>query len=220
MDAGLRKALLELDCASLADADKSLRVVDSAIRPINPGRKLLGVARTVRCHEDFLTVIKALDESRPGEILVVDTQGGKRAVVGELFSLEAARRGLAGIIVDGAVRDMHTIRSLDMPVYARAFCPCSGTTRSLTETQCQIECGGVPVDPGDIVVGDEDGIVIATEEELHALVPTAMEIERTEAQVRDRMAAGTGLIDMLNYREHAAAVARGEDSKLQFKLNE
>ena len=47
-----------------------------------------------------------------------------------------------------------------------------------------------------------------------------MEIERTEAQVRDRMAAGTGLIDMLNYREHAAAVARGEDSKLQFKLNE
>ena len=62
--------------------------------------------------------------------------------------------------------------------------------------------------------------MIATEEELHALVPTAMEIERTEAQVRDRMAAGTGLIDMLNYHEHAAAVARGEDSKLQFKLDE
>ena len=93
MDAGLRKALLELDCASLADADKSLRVVDAAIRPLNPGRKLLGVARTLRCHEDFLTVIKALNESRPGEILVIDTQGGKRAVVGELFSLEAARLG-------------------------------------------------------------------------------------------------------------------------------
>lgn len=63
MDADLREALLELDCASLADADKGLRIVDSTIRPVNAGRKLVGVAHTVRCFDDFLMVIKALDDS-------------------------------------------------------------------------------------------------------------------------------------------------------------
>ena len=220
MDADLREALLELDCASLADADKGLRIVDSAIRPVNAGRKLVGVAHTVRCFDDFLTVIKALDDSVAGEVLVIDTGASRRAVVGELFSLEAARRGLAGIVVDGAVRDIRTVRELDMPVYASAFCPCSGTTAALTDTQCAIECGGVTVNPGDIVVGDDDGIVIATADELIELVPIAKEIEHKELLLRERMAAGHPLVDMLNYREHAAAVARGETSQLKFKLGE
>ena len=220
MDADLREALFELDCASLADADKGLRVVDSLIRPINPGRKLVGVAHTVRCHEDFLTVVKAIDESVAGEVLVIDTCAGRRAVVGELFSLEAARRGLAGIVVDGPVRDTRTVRGLDMPVYASAVCPCSGTTAALADTQCAIECGGVTVNPGDIVVGDDDGIVIATAAEFIELVPKAREIERIETILRERMAAGDPLIDMLTYREHAAAILRGEDSQLKFKLDE
>ena len=101
MDADLKLALLELDCASLADADKSIRVMDAGLRAINTGVKLVGVARTVRCHEDFLAVIRALDASQPCDVLIVDTQGSSRAVVGELFSLEATRRGLAGIIEIG-----------------------------------------------------------------------------------------------------------------------
>ena len=68
MDAALKQALLELDCASLADADKSMRVMDAGLRPINSGAKLLGVARTVRCHEDFLAVIRALDASQPVQV--------------------------------------------------------------------------------------------------------------------------------------------------------
>lgn len=155
-----------------------------------------------------------------GEVLVIDTGASRRAVVGELFSLEAARRGLAGIVVDGPVRDTRTVRELDMPVYASAFCPCSGTATALTDTQCAIECGGVTVNPGDILVGDDDGIVIASADELIELVPIAREIERKETLLRERMAAGHPLVDMLNYREHFAAVARGETSQLKFKLDE
>lgn len=220
MDADLRDALIELDCASLADADKRLRVVDSTIRPVNPGHKLVGVAHTVRCIDDFLMVIKALDDSVTGEVLVIDAGASRRAVLGELFSLEAARRGLAGIVVDGPVRDTRTIRGLDMPVYANAFCPCSGTTAAVTDTQCAIQCGGVPVYPGDVVVGDDDGIVIARADEFIELVPTAREIERKETLMRERLSAGHSLIDMLNYRDHAAAVQRGEKSQLKFKLDE
>jgi RraA family protein len=220
MDADLKQALLALDCASLADADKSMRVMDAGLRAVNSGVKLLGVARTVRCHEDFLAIIRALDASAPGDVLVVDPQGSRRAVVGELFSIEAARRGLAGIIVDGTVRDVHMLRTLALPVYARGLCPLSGTVRDLGSLQVPINCGGVVVNPGDIVMGDDDGIIVATADALAALIPLARDIETRETEVRARMAAGRGLVSMLNLAEHVGALERGLASKLAFKLDD
>ena len=220
MDEILRQALHELTCAALADADKSIRVLDAALRPVNAGGKLVGVARTVRCREDFLGVIQALASAQAGEVLVVDTQGSRRALVGELFSLEATQRGLAGIVVDGAVRDVRTLRQLALPVYARSFCPMSGTTRDAVAIQVPVVCGGVVVNPGDIVVADDDGIIVGSAAELTALVPLAHEIERREEMVRARLAAGQGLVTMLNLAEHLAALERGEASKLAFKFDD
>ena len=220
MDAELKQALLELDCASFADADKSIRVMDSGLRAINSGVKLVGVARTVRCHEDFLAVIRALDAAQPGEVLVVDTQGSSRAVVGELFSMEAERRGLAGIIVDGPVRDVSTLRTLVLPVYARGLCPMSGTIRELGALQVPVVCGGVAVNPGDIVMGDDDGLLVASAAELRALIPAAREVEARELKVRALMAGGRSLTSMLSLSEHVEALQRGVASKLAFKLDE
>lgn len=220
MDKILRQRLLALSAAAIADADKSIRVMDSGIRRYGGAGLMLGPARTVRCHEDFLTVIEALDQAEAGEVLVVDTQQSERAVVGELFSLEAARRKLAGIIVDGPIRDLNTIRELEMPVYARSSCPCSGTTQHLSDVQCQVRCGAVSVHPGEIMMGDDDGILVASADHFARLVAPAEAIEQAEAEIQRRLARGDNLIELTNFREHAAARRRGEASALSFRLDE
>ena len=126
--------LAKLDTACVTDVNKKLRVLDPQIRPVRTGLILIGMAHTVRCKDDFLTVIKGLRDSVQDEVLVIDTCGSRVAVAGELFSLEASRRGLAGIVIDGACRDTARVRELTIPVYSRSVIPISGTTSHIFET--------------------------------------------------------------------------------------
>ena len=209
----------QLDPAVLSDADKKTRVMSPDIRPIQSGLQLLGKAYTVRCHEDFLAVIGALEDAEAGDILVIDTQDSRAAVVGELFSMEAARKGLGGIVIDGACRDISTIEQLDMPVYARFVTPVSGTTMALGELQTQIVCGDVEVNPGDIIFGDDDGIIVASTSELEELLPVAEQIKLTERAVLEKITGGTSLLSLLNYPEHRRQRQEGDaSSTLKFRL--
>ena len=217
-DTEIRKRLTAIATSSLADAEKMIRAPDPAIRPIRPALKMVGRARTVSCADDFLGVIKALQEAAPGEVLVVDGQGGHKALAGELFATEAARKGLAGLLVDGAVRDRAGLETIDLPVYARHLHPVSGTTIQPAETQVAVSCGGIKVHPGDWVIGDADGLVVADDEELATVIPAAAAIEQVEARALAGMAAGRSLIEMLNFEAHYAARQGDEESRLAFTV--
>ncbi|HVL82909.1 MAG TPA: RraA family protein [Pseudonocardia sp.] len=210
--------LRAVQVSALCDADKTLPVVDPTVRAMLPDRSLAGPACTVVAHDDHLPLLVALRHAQPGSVLVVATDGHRRAVAGELFATEAARLGLAGIVIDGYCRDLRGLRSIGLPVYARGTTPMSGSTVDSGTFGGLVRIGGVDVVPGDLVLGDDDGLVVAAPDRLAAAVTAAEEIERAERALLAGMAAGRPLADMTTLDEHLAALAAGRPSALAFTV--
>ena len=212
---GVLQRLARVDTTSLVDAGRSLRVLPAALRPVRRGLRLVGRALTVDAREDLMSVLAGLHQAGPGDVLVV-AGNDQHAVAGELFATEALRRGLAGIVIDGLCRDSRTLAELDLPVYARGVAPTACPARAVPVVQVPITVGSVQVRPGDLVLGDDDGVVVGTEEELEAVLDAAEAIQRREEALRTAIAAGSSLFDSLNYDEHLAAVRAGRSSRLSF----
>ena len=208
--------LARIDTTSLADAGGgSLRILPPELRPIRSGLRLVGRALTVDAHDDLMPVLAGLHQAGAGDVLVV--RGNDRhAVAGELFATEALRRGVAGIVIDGRCRDSRTLATLDLPVYARGVAPTACPARGIPVIQVPITIGDVTVHPGDLVLGDDDGLVVGTTEEIEAALDTAEAIQQREQALQTAIAAGESLFDHLNYDEHLAAVEAGRDSRLAF----
>jgi regulator of RNase E activity RraA len=217
--ADLVARLLEIEVSALCDADKGLPVVDPAVRAMVPDVRMAGPALTVVAEDDHLPVFSALAEAAPGDVLVIATGGGRLAVLGELFATEARRRGLAGVVIDGFCRDVHGLRRVGLPVFARGTIPMSGSTVARTPPRGPVTCGGVDVAPGDVVFGDDDGVVIAPPERIAAALEAGEDIARAERAILEAIGRDEPLHDQTNYAEHVARLDAGDESRLAFRVD-
>ncbi len=213
MTDALLSQLNGVDAASLADA--GLPILPNEIRPIRPGLRLVGRAVTAS-GADLMPVLGALAQAGPGDVLVVATGGARRAVAGELFATEALRRGVAGIVIDGYCRDLATLLTLPLPVYARGAVPGAVPARGVPVVGVPVRLGEVEVHPGDVLLGDDDGLVVGRPDQLPAAIEAARAIQLREEALRASIQGGRSIFEHLNFDEHAAALARGEESRLAF----
>lgn len=148
--------------STVADAQERLWALDSGIRAMWPGAACVGPALPVYTRAgDNLAVHRALEMARPGDVLVVNGQGDTtRALLGGLMAARALDVGVAGVVLDGAVRDVDEIAAVGLPVFARASTPAGPFKHGPAEIGLPIACGGVVCSPGDIVCGDSDGVAV------------------------------------------------------------
>ncbi len=199
----LAERLVKVATAAVSDSQKSFGVMSGVIRAMVPGRSVAGPAFTVKCYPgSIITVHKALLEAKPGDLLVVDGEGDDRgALLGELMALQCQQLGLAGVVIDGPIRDLSGLRELHLPVYARSLTPRVGSNRRVGETQVPISCGGVVVRPGDWILADDDGVVVIPVDRVESTLAAAMAVEEKERQIAERIRAGELLADILGMRE-------------------
>jgi RraA family protein len=160
-----------LPVANIADMMNRMFCIDAKIRPMNAA-SLLGPAFTIKARPgDNLLLHKALDLAQPGDILVVDAGGDmSNSIIGELMVLWAKKKNLGGFVIDGAIRDIGTLKNMDIPVYAAGITPAGPYKDGPGEINFSVSCGGVVINPGDILVGDEDGLVVIKPEDAPELL--------------------------------------------------
>jgi len=198
----LLQRLSALDTTTLSDAGKELRVMHAGLRPIALGRKLVGRAAPVAARDGLMPVVDALEQAEAGDVLVIDGGGETRALAGELFASEARRKGLAGIVIDGCCRDTSELRKIELPFYARGCVPHAAPAGTPAAGPLgAVRCGGVEVAPGDVLVGDDDGIVVGTVEQLAAVLDAAETLQATERSILAAIRGGTSLFERLERHE-------------------
>ncbi len=173
----------------------------SRIRPISPSFSCAGQALTVDCMVGDNSVLHyCLRELWPGAVIVADGRGHTdTAIWGEILHTCATRQGAGGVIVDGAMRDSDVLRESEVPAYSAGVSPRGPHKGFGGAINKPIQCGGVPVSPGDLVVADQDGIAVIQPDQMDGLMDRCKKRIETEGKTLARIAAGELTIDILNF---------------------
>jgi len=179
------------------------RAMDAEIGPVARGTTLAGTALTVKAQPgDNLVIHKAITMADPGDVLVVDGDGYLgTAYMGELMCTACRTHDIAGVVVDGAIRDCADIEAMDYPVFARGVHPQGPLKVDPGSINVTVACGGIPVEPGDIVVGDDDGVTVVPRVDAGVVADRAREKLEGEDDKRERIAGGEYPYEMSGHNE-------------------
>lgn len=193
--------LRDLGAATVYEAQGAKNALDSGMKPIDPTVRLAGPALTVDTRPaDNLMLHYAVLKAKPGDVLVVDAKGFMEAGPwGDVLTLQAIKQGIAGLVINGCVRDANLIIELGFPVFCRGL-SIKGTGKNQPgKVNVPICFGDVLINPGDIIVGDRDGLVVVAQGEVDMAIASSLAREEKEAQQRQAIEAGTAnTVDLLN----------------------
>ena len=193
------EALRALGAATVYEAQGAKGALDSGIKPIDPRSRIVGPALTVDTRPaDNLMLHYALLKARPGDVLVVDAKGFLEAGPwGDVLTAAALKVGLAGLVINGAVRDADAIVEMGFPVFCRGLC-IKGTGKvHAGKINVPVCIGDVVIRPGDIVVGDRDGLVIVSADEVESVLARASARETKEDEFRAAIERGISTAELL-----------------------
>jgi len=198
--------LKRLGTATIHEAQGQQGAVDPRIAALDPGMRLAGPALTVDIRPgDNLMIHYALTKARPGDVLVVDAKGFADAGPwGDVLTFAAQTIGLAGLVIDGAVRDASSIVEMGFPVFCRGVCIRGTNKQQPGRLGVPLIVGGAGIRPGDIVVGDRDGLVVVAREQVAQVIEASEARERKEQRMREQLAGGATMVELLELQDTLA----------------
>ncbi len=192
-EAQIRQILEQVSAANLSDALHRGGVIEN-LRPLFQGIKMIGRALTVRTYPgDWAKPVEAIDVAKRGDVIVVDAGGVRPAVWGELATHSAIQKGLAGTVIDGAIRDTYDICKLKFPAFSRLITPNAGEPKGFGEIGVPVTVGNQQVETGDWILGDDDGIVVLPKAKAAEYANRGMDVLERENRIRAEIKEGSTL---------------------------
>ncbi len=197
IDEEIHQLLMSVSTPNISDAMHRKGAMQN-IRSMVKGQKMVGRAVTVQTFAgDWAKPVEAIDIASPGEVLVIYNGSDHVAPWGGLATLSCLNKGIGGVVIDGAVRDIDEIEHLDLPVFASSSVPNAGEPKGFGEINAEIVCGAQAVKPGEYIVGDDNGVVEVPKERAYEIARRAKEVEKTESRLYDEIRKGRTLSEIM-----------------------
>ncbi len=197
VDEEIRSLLMQVSAPNITDAMHRKGAM-AGIFSICGNVKMVGRAVTVQTLAgDWAKPVEAIDVARKDDVIVINNDGCTHvAPWGELATLSCVKKGISGVVIDGAVRDVDDIRAMKFPLFAKAIVPNAGEPKGFGEINAEILCAGQSVCPGDWIVGDESGVVVIPANRAYEVARRAMEVRKNEERIREEIRRGSTLSEV------------------------
>ncbi len=187
----LREAFARVSTPNIADAQHKRGVMLGLLPHLKHGQRMVGKVLTVQTAKgDWAKPVEAIDHAEEGDVIVIDAGGSDIAVWGELASWSAKLKGVQGVVIDGAIRDIDGILDIEFPAFAKLVVPDAGEPKGYGGIGQEIVCGGQLVRSGDWIIGDESGVIVVAQEHAVEIANRALDVMERENRIREEIKRG------------------------------